>query len=145
MPVQTSFSELEYAATTQAEVHLQLFGALLADDLLNGLFLICAEEACLAHFPVSFDWSDGCPSALFVLVNRAPHRGVTQPRHLNQFHDLGASLVKPHHLLATLVQLLQRLVSRVFFVHPDMMPQANETYTSWGRINSCSPCSGWPT
>jgi hypothetical protein len=79
--------------TPQRKVHLQLLGALVADDPANRLFLIRAEEAGLAHFSASFSWADGCPPALFILVNRAPHRGVTQPRHLNQFHNLGASLV----------------------------------------------------
>ena len=50
-------------------------------------------------------------------VNGGTNGRVTQPRQRHDLHDLDALLVQPHDLLASLVKLLQCLLSCVFFFH----------------------------
>jgi hypothetical protein len=60
---------------------------------------------------------------LAIQIKRLAHCRVAQARHLHQFHDLDAPFVQPDDLLAPLVQLLQGLVSRVFFFHAGLEQQ----------------------
>ena len=109
-------NELSHRSSTpKAEVHLQLLRALVDDHALDGLFLGCAEHASVSSDSSPRSRPHVCPTASFEQIDRCSHCRVTQAGHRHNLHHFDALLVQPHDLLAPLVQLLQCLVSCVFF------------------------------
>jgi hypothetical protein len=86
--------------------------------------LLWREQAGVTFRATTTGGLDGGPAALLEQVKHPAHRRVAQARHLHQPHDFDAPLVQSDDLLSPLMQLLQCLVSRVFFFH-DTLEQPN--------------------
>ena len=101
----------------QRKFHLELFGPLVADRAANTRFLFFRERPPIPGGPSSRCGLQCGVTAFFIQVDGQSHCRITQTRHAYNRHHSVSFPVQSRHLLAPLVQLLQLLVSSVFFVH----------------------------
>jgi hypothetical protein len=81
-------------------------------------------------------WAYGCPAPFLESVDGGSYRRVGQSGQFNDLHDLDGLLMQPHDLLAPLVELLQGLVSCVFFFHYLLIRKFIRKFQTYlGRIN----------
>jgi len=101
----------------QGKVHLQLLRPLVADDLPDRLFLVGTQAAPVTGFPAPRCWANCRNPTRLIQIDRFAYRRIAQPRQFNNAHHAMAFAMQPYNLLSPFVQLLQRLISCVFFVH----------------------------
>jgi hypothetical protein len=101
----------------QGEVHLQLLGSLVADQLADFVFLSRSQAAPFAMFFAALLGLQGDSAAGFVSINRRTDRWPRQARQFDDRHHLLALLIEPDHLLAAFVKFAERLFACVFLVH----------------------------
>jgi len=112
------FDELAHCGPApQAEIHLELLGAFVDDQALDGLLLEHTEHPPIASGSSTNSGAYRTPTASVKQIDSRSYCRVAQPRHRDDLHDLGALSIQPHDLLSAFVKLLQCLTSCAFFFH----------------------------
>ena len=93
----------------QGKIHLHLFRALVADDALKILLLLCRQASTRTRFFASYWGLQSRHAASFVQVQRTPNTRPTEARRRHNPHHRHPFAVQPNSLLAQSIQLLQRL------------------------------------
>jgi hypothetical protein len=83
----------------------------------RSVFLSLRKGAPLTWTAPAQGGSDCSPTACLEQVNAGANRRVVQPRHGHDLHHTQRLFMQSHDLLAHLVELLQGLLSCVFFFH----------------------------
>lgn len=107
----------------ERKFHLQLLRTLVADRAPDRFFLIRIQTPSISWNTTTRARLQGRSASFIIEINGQSNRRITQPRQLHNGHDSVSLPMQPYDLLSPLVQLLQFLVSSVFFFHDNSIPE----------------------